>query len=76
MSITRVVFLAVAVSFGVAATHAVAEEQKSEAKADNKLVGTWTDPQPEPGTHYYYIRVLQKDGEIAWASPLWIEFRN
>src|SRR5437879_6597293 len=41
MSITRVVFLAVAVSFGVAATHAVAEEPKSEAKADNKLVGTW-----------------------------------
>jgi hypothetical protein len=38
--------------------------------------GTWTDPQPESGTHYYYIRVLQKDGEIAWASPLWIDVRS
>src|SRR5262249_45297685 len=36
--------------------------------------GTWTDPQPEEGTHYYYVRVEQKDGELAWASPLWIRF--
>jgi hypothetical protein len=42
----------------------------------NRYQGTWTDPQPMPGLHYYYIRVLQKDGEIAWASPLWIEFRG
>ena len=26
------------------------------------------------GTHYYYVRVLQADDEIAWASPMWIEF--
>jgi len=32
----------------------------------------WTDPQPQDGTHYYYIRVLQTDGEIAWASPIWV----
>jgi hypothetical protein len=38
--------------------------------------GTWTDPQPAAGVHYYYIRVVQKDGEIAWASPLWIDYRN
>jgi hypothetical protein len=36
--------------------------------------GTWTDPNPTPGMHYYYIRVEQKDGEIAWASPLWIDY--
>lgn len=36
--------------------------------------GSWTDPKPETGTHYYYIRVLQTDNEIAWASPMWIEF--
>lgn len=35
--------------------------------------GTWTDPQPTAGTHYYYVRVLQEDGEIAWGSPMWIE---
>lgn len=34
---------------------------------------TWTDPQPQAGTHYYYIRVLQRDNEIAWGSPIWVE---
>jgi hypothetical protein len=42
----------------------------------SRFQGKWTDPQPSAGMHYYYIRVQQKDGEIAWASPLWIEFRN
>jgi hypothetical protein len=36
--------------------------------------GSWTDPKPEAGTHYYYVRVLQTDDEIAWASPMWIEY--
>ncbi len=35
---------------------------------------TWTDPRPLPGMHYYYVRVLQRDGEIAWGSPMWIHF--
>ena len=35
--------------------------------------GTWTDPQPTEGTHYYYVRALQEDNEIAWASPMWID---
>ena len=34
--------------------------------------GTWTDPAPKAGTHYYYVRVVQEDGELAWGSPLWI----
>jgi hypothetical protein len=33
----------------------------------------WTDPRPAAGTHYYYVRVRQKDGQLAWGSPLWIE---
>jgi hypothetical protein len=36
--------------------------------------GTWTDPKPEAGTHWYYVRVEQKDGQLAWASPMWIEY--
>jgi hypothetical protein len=36
--------------------------------------GTWTDPKPTPGVHYYYIRVHQSDEELAWASPMWIEY--
>lgn len=37
---------------------------------------TWTDPTPMLGTHYYYIRVLQVDGEIAWGSPIWVELKK
>jgi len=33
----------------------------------------WTDPKPTAGTHYYYVRVEQADGELAWSSPMWIE---
>src|SRR6266851_9782021 len=38
---TRLLSLAVAVWFTLAATHAVAEAPKTETKAENKLVGTW-----------------------------------
>ena len=38
--------------------------------------GEWTDPKPTAGTHYYYIRVQQADGQLAWASPMWIEFER
>jgi hypothetical protein len=36
--------------------------------------GTWTDPAPTPGSHYYYLRVQQNDDALAWASPLWIDY--
>ncbi|MBV9123863.1 MAG: hypothetical protein JO112_10940 [Planctomycetes bacterium] len=35
--------------------------------------GTWTDPKPAAGVHYYYVRVLQKGGQMAWGSPMWID---
>jgi hypothetical protein len=40
----------------------------------NQAQAAWTDPKPEKGTHYYYVRVLQKDDEIAWSSPIWIDY--
>jgi hypothetical protein len=36
--------------------------------------GTWTDPKPVAGRHYYYVRVQQADRQLAWASPLWIDY--
>ncbi|HEY7424485.1 MAG TPA: hypothetical protein VH682_09675 [Gemmataceae bacterium] len=36
--------------------------------------GEWKDPQPVAGVHYYYVRVQQKDGQLAWASPMWIDY--
>jgi hypothetical protein len=36
--------------------------------------GQWKDPKPQAGVHYYYVRVRQKDGQLAWSSPMWIEY--
>jgi hypothetical protein len=38
----------------------------------------WEDPVPVKGTKasYYYVRVLQKDGQMAWSSPIWVQTRR
>jgi hypothetical protein len=33
----------------------------------------YVDQSPETGESYYYLRVMQKDGNLAWASPIWIQ---
>jgi hypothetical protein len=35
---------------------------------------SWEDPAPRKGetASYYYVRVVQKDGQMAWASPIWV----
>lgn len=35
---------------------------------------SWTDSTPSEGMHYYYVRVMQEDGELAWASPMWVHY--
>jgi hypothetical protein len=36
----------------------------------------WTDPNPTAGqTSYYYVRGEQADGELVWASPMWIKYQ-
>jgi hypothetical protein len=37
--------------------------------ADAEL--TFVDREPLPGRSYYYVRLIQKDEEIAWSSPVW-----
>jgi hypothetical protein len=34
----------------------------------------WEDPSPvqDREVSYYYVRVVQKDGHMAWASPIWV----
>jgi hypothetical protein len=34
----------------------------------------WEDPKPEAGVHYYYLRVRQMDEQLAWSSPMWIDY--
>jgi hypothetical protein len=29
----------------------------------------------EPGSHYYYVRLRQVDGQTAWSSPIWVDLR-
>jgi hypothetical protein len=41
--------------------------------AGSDYKAAWTDANPKNGKHYYYIRVLQANGEIAWGSPIWVE---
>ena len=33
----------------------------------------YTDTDPPSGRAYYYVRVVQDNGEIAWGSPIWVE---
>ncbi len=36
----------------------------------------FTDPEPVAGENRYYVRVEQVDGNMAWASPVWVTFRK
>jgi hypothetical protein len=38
----------------------------------------WDDPAPKKGekASYYYVRVIQKDRQMAWASPIWVKGEN
>ncbi len=33
------------------------------------------DSEAEAGESYYYVRVQQEDGQLAWASPIWIDYQ-
>jgi hypothetical protein len=36
---------------------------------------SYVDMEAKPGLNYYYFRVVQEDGEVAWASPMWINLK-
>ncbi len=33
---------------------------------------TYEDGEKAPGEDYYYVRVQQNDGNVAWSSPIWV----
>ena len=33
----------------------------------------FTDKEFSKGEHWYYVRVMQEDGQMAWSSPIWIK---
>jgi hypothetical protein len=50
--------------------HVLGQPNKAEVEYE------WTDKEPKAGKEsYYYIRGEQADGELVWASPMWITFQ-
>ena len=43
---------------------------------DSDVEIEYVDREPRSGLNYYYFRVQQEDGEIAWASPIWVNYRT
>jgi hypothetical protein len=41
-----------------------------------KFAQAFTDPEPIKGENRYYIRVEQIDGNMAWASPVWVTYKE
>ncbi len=35
----------------------------------------YLDTEARRGQHWYYVRVEQENGEIAWSSPIWVTYR-
>jgi hypothetical protein len=52
----------------------IVEVLRPENPGGSEVKVEWEDPKPEVGVHYYYLRVRQGDGQLAWSSPMWIEF--
>lgn len=44
----------------------------SQHPLESEAEFTYTDRAPRAGENWYYVRVLQQDGNLAWSSPLWI----
>lgn len=36
----------------------------------------YRDTAPEPRESWYYVRVRQIDGNLAWSSPMWVDYRK
>jgi len=45
----------------------------STESKDPTLQFDWTDPDPRPGLSWYYVRVVQTDGQVAWGTPIWVQ---
>ena len=46
---------------------------RSPSPSSQEVSFEFRDAQPDPGMHYYYARVIQKDRNMAWVSPIWVE---
>ena len=47
------------------------EPQTSEVKISYR-----DSDAPQDGSAHYHVRLVQDDGQIAWSTPIWIEYRR
>ncbi len=47
----------------------------SRRPSRSSLSGPTTSKAARPGLSWYYVRAIQTDGELAWASPIWVHTR-
>jgi hypothetical protein len=36
---------------------------------------TFREPALTAGKHYYYVRLEQQDRNMAWSSPIWVDYK-
>ncbi len=53
---------------------AVIHTVRPDAKAREGVRFDWEDPAPPAGprANFYYVRVTQENGQMAWSSPIWV----
>ena len=47
-------------------------KEPKESDVELKFV----DMTPKVGTNFYYFRILQENGEVAWSSPVWVNYEK
>ena len=48
------------------------KEVHRESPSDSRVEFTWRDSRALGDVDYYYVRVTQRDGNMAWSSPIWV----
>ncbi|MCL4425899.1 MAG: CehA/McbA family metallohydrolase [Firmicutes bacterium] len=59
---------------GIASLEVVRDGKEVFQQKGHGTIGDiqWEDDSPLDDTSYYYLRVTQEDGGMAWASPVWV----
>ncbi len=53
----------------------VSVELDTAERGPDNVEFTFCDEDADYGEHSYYVRVLQEDGEMAWSSPIYVDYR-
>ena len=51
-------------------------ERPNPGAAESRFQLGRSGPRKGETPSYYYVRVIQKDGQMAWGSPIWVQVGN